>query len=208
VSLLPVARCRRSCKLRSPGRHCDLACGAVRSAKRRHEAGGGGRVRGRTGVRKAVVGGAAVAVVGLLLLPGSGVPVIAGRPPTTSNPDPVGFPSGGPTVDAFSVRVSDLDLEVEVSVRDSLAYSDAGVVSLDRIAELDRDGGEARSDLDGSTRGARGALEPVLLALIVLKALHDQDRDRRLRASTGASAAVSCDPRHRAMPAPRLRAGA
>lgn len=109
-----------------------------------------------------------------------------------------------PTGPEDSTPAPDLRASVDVSVLDSLAYLDTGVDSLDHIAELDPDRSEARSELDGATRGTKGALEPVLLALIVLKAFHDQDRDRRLRAS----AAVSRDPQHPAMPTPRLRAGA
>lgn len=107
-----------------------------------------------------------------------------------------------------STPAPDFRATVEVSVPDSLAYLDIGVDRLDHIAEIDRDGGEARSEFDGATRGTKEALEPLLLALIVLKAVLDQDRDRRLRASARASAAVSRDPRNRAMPAPRLHAGA
>jgi len=131
-------------------------------------------------VRKAVVGGAAVAVlavVGLVLSSDSGLPLIPGRPPTTSNPDPVGLPPEGPTVDldALSVHLSHLDLE-----------ADDG---LHGIAEFDRDGGEVRSEPDRSTRDAEGALASVLLGLIVLKASRAQDRDRRVRAAAPASAA-------------------
>jgi hypothetical protein len=167
-------------------------------------------------VRKAVVGGAAVvvlAVVGVLLLSNGGVPLIPGRPPTTSNPEPVGFPPGGPLADtdALFVRVSHLDLgaddlsapvgpqgsttaadlrtPVEISVRNPLAYLDAEVDSLDGIAELDRAGSGVRSGRDGSTHDTEGALASLLLALIVLKASHDQERDRRLRAAAPVSAA-------------------
>lgn len=164
-------------------------------------------MRGRTGVRKAVVGGAAVgvlAVVGLLFKSDIGLPFIPGRPSTTASPDPVGYPPGGPTADAaalyFRVSLSDLDLDgddvsapvgpqdsthaadlrapAETSVRNPLAYFDTEADSLDRIAELDRDGGEVRS-LDGSTRDIEEVLVSVLLVLIMLKASRDQDRDRR-----------------------------
>lgn len=175
-------------------------------------------MRGRTGLRKAVAGGAAVgvfAVVGLLLLAPGGMPLIPGGPPTTSDPDPDGFPPGGPTpdLDTVSVLVSHLDIEaddlsarvgpeestpaadlrgpVEISVHNPLAYVDAEVDSLDGLVELDRDGGEARSLLDRSTRGTEEAMVFLVVALIVLRASLDQDRDRRLRASAPASASAS-----------------
>ena len=83
----------------------------------------------------------------------------------------------------------DLRGSVQYSVRNPPAYFDAEVGSLDGLAELDRDGGEVRSELDWSTRDKEGALASVLLALIVLKASRDQDRDRRVRAAAPASAA-------------------
>jgi hypothetical protein len=168
-------------------------------------------------VRKAVVGGTAVAVLAvvcLLLLSDGDMPFLPGRPPTTSNPDPVGLPSGGPTVDVDELYVrlsleleaddlsalvgpkdsttaSDLRGPVDVSVRNPLAYLDDEVDSLDGIAEFDRDGGEVRSELDWLTRDTEGALASVLLALIVLKAQRDQDRDRRVRAAAPASAVTA-----------------
>ena len=172
-------------------------------------------MRGRAGVRKAVVGGAVVAVVGLVLLSNSGMPLIVGRAPTTSNPDPVGVAPGGPIADLdalqVQVRLSQLYLEreglsepggpqgsapaadlrapVEFSVRDLLPYVDAEVDGRDGIAEFDRDGDEVRSEPGGSTPSGEGALASALLVLIVLEAWRDQDRDRRLRAAAPASAA-------------------
>lgn len=164
-------------------------------------------MRGRTGMKKAVARGAAIAVaavVGLLLLSNSGMPLIPGRPPMTSDPDPVGVPPEGPIADAgaISVQVSLLDLSahdlsapvgpqdsatagdlrgpVQIPARDLQAYLDT---------EIDRDDGEVRSERDRSSWDTNGALASVLLALIMLKTVRDQDRDRRSRSSALASAA-------------------
>jgi hypothetical protein len=155
-------------------------------------------------VRKAVIGAAALAVVSLVLLYGSGVPFIPGRPPATSDPDPVGLPPAGPItgLDTIQVRLFDLDLEenglsAPVGPQDSTPAADlrapVELTAPDFLAslevEFDRNGGEVRPDLDRSTGGTEGALVAVALALIVLNASRDQDRDRRLRAAAPASAA-------------------
>lgn len=150
------------------------------------------RMRGRRGVRKALVGGAVLVVVGLLLLFAGGVPLIPGRGPTTS--DPVGLPPDGPLadLDAFQFRLSPSDLEGDgldapvgppdpAPVHDVMVYVDAGVGRGDGVLELDRDVDEARSEPAGPMRSTDGALAAVLLGLIVLKAALDQDRDRRRR---------------------------
>jgi hypothetical protein len=172
-----------------------------------------GQVRGRTGVRKAVVGAAVLAAVGLLLLLfHGGVPLIPGRAPTTPDPDPVGLPPGGPItdIDASGTLLSQLALEMDdlrapegpqgltpasdlrapvvFSVADPGAYVDAEVDRGDGRAELDRDGGEVRPPVERSSR-VMEVLASILLTLSVVKASRDQHRNRRLRAEAPASAA-------------------
>jgi hypothetical protein len=164
-------------------------------------------VRGRTRLWKAVVGGgfvAALVVVGLILKFDGGVPLLPGRPPTTSDHGPIGFLPGGPMADAdgADVRLSHLHLEA-TDLRALVGPQDSSTAPVLRASlensvrnrlvhvngVIDGDQGEVRSKLDGSTHTAEGALASVLLALIVLRASLGRARDRRQRAAAPVLAA-------------------
>jgi hypothetical protein len=162
-------------------------------------------MRRRTGVKKAVVRGATLAgvvVVGLLVLSNSGVPLIPGRPPTTSDPDPVRFQPEGPIASgSLSVRLVDPgpaahDPSAPAGPQDSATTGERG--TLVQISPrglqtyLDSDDGDPRNgpQPQGSSPDTKGTLAAVLFALIVLKVTRDQDRDRRRRSPTPASAPV------------------
>jgi hypothetical protein len=153
-------------------------------------------MRARIGRRKILAGGAALAVVAILLLSDGGAPLVVGRAPTA--PDPIGLPPGGPLADLGDIQVllSPQDLAADGLDSSSRAPVDVDVYSLhllddeapadvdhrrDALAELD-------PTADGETRSAERTLPAILLAIVVLKATLDQDRDRRQRALAEAEA--------------------
>lgn len=147
-------------------------------------------MRGRPGVKRAAVGAAAVAVVavvGILVRSDHGLPFIPAKPSTTSSLDPAGLPPDGPTIDSGALFALLYDVEADgLSTPMRFQLSDAGT---DLHTGVDRDRPRVPSAPDGSTRSVEGALASVLLALILLKAARDQDRDRRhLRTAAPASA--------------------
>lgn len=149
-------------------------------------------MRGRIGVRKALVVGSVLVVVGLLLMAGNGVPPFPGRHSDTSSPDPVGIPPGSPLADLGAIQgyARPLDLEADdVSAPPVIAMETYPGFIAD-LDDLDRNADEVRDfEPDGSTHDTQGTLIAVLLALTALKASRSQDRARRLRAETPASAA-------------------
>src|SRR5687767_1950471 len=118
-------------------------------------------------MRRAGVAGAAVVVLCLLLLPGSGVPIVPGRPPSTPDPDQAASRPGGPTAD-LDTLILHLPAVTSAAGGPSAPVDPEGfgsgedlglAVPLDAPVALGADGLDAIRRLDDGDDGVLGGMD-------------------------------------------------